>query len=468
MGFRFNFLVIAFLLIVSCGFSQSVTVFGVDSVYSGTELEFKAYSNGITNNESLLGTVVCDSLGSFKCQFNISETSEVFFRAGKFEVYFVATPDKEYNLLLPPLAKLSEQDKMNPFFVYNRVFARFVNTEDYDLNSAINKFDYRYFQVYSNCSFVNVASKSKLIIKSKIDSLSLEFDSVDNKYFSLYKDSRLALLEYKFKIDDYMANAEFVLGKYPKGVMNRAYSELLNVYIDDILNFSKNKLNDKIRFLFWKKQSLGVLLSEIKKSIDKDFLAELFVIKAVDFYSVYDELDFGYLMQLLIDVDSQSGFEINKKISQQAHKKLTHLHKGYPSPDLILKDRAGKVVDIKSYKGKYVLIGFCTTQGISVYNELKNLRNFYGKFTRNLKVVLVFKSEEKDFVSVWDDTIHERWDVLFIDEEKSVLQDFNVKVLPTFYLMGRDGNMVLSPALYMSEGFEGSMRDILLKESRRR
>jgi len=463
---RFIFLLCALLSFGAKVFSQTTTFSGVDSLYAGKKLQFITITNGIVNTESVVAEVVCDNNGAFNCNVNIDQPKEVFFRVGQLEVYFTASPNKDYKLLLPPVIEISDQDRFNPFFKYKRMFARFINPDNYLLNNIVNKFDHRFLQVYAECTLALKEHQPLSAISRKIDNLNNEFEGYNYKYFTLLKLSKITLLKYKFKCDNYKKNTLAVLKLYNEGVKNIGYSELLNCYIDNILNSSVSKLNKEIRYSFWNKESVSKLLTIANKEFECDFLSEIFLVKAIAYYSVYDELDFIYLVNLLLELKQISKVEINSQICDEEYSYLTYLHKGFDVPNLILKDKKGKTVNIDDYKGKYVLVGFCTTYGTSVYNELKSLRNFYGKFTRNLNVVLVFNQEDKDFIPSWDDTIHERWDILFSDKDKKIISDFKVKVFPTFYLIDREGKMLLSPTPFMSEGFESAMYNILRTEKR--
>ena len=53
------------------------------------------------------------------------------------------------------------------------------------------------------------------------------------------------------------------------------------------------------------------------------------------------------------------------------------------------------------------------------------------------------------------------WKTFFYEDQPGILSDFLVKAFPTAYLIGPDGNLVLSPSSLPSDGFEQQLFRIM-------
>lgn len=109
--------------------------------------------------------------------------------------------------------------------------------------------------------------------------------------------------------------------------------------------------------------------------------------------------------------------------------------------DIALPDNHGNVRRLSSLKGKVVLLDFHLFAGEGSTERIMNLRNLYNKYhARGLEVYQVSVDGNEHFWKT--QTAALPWISVRVDETSaSVLQNYNVQSIPTFFLLGRDTNV---------------------------
>ena len=97
-----------------CG--ETVSVFGDSPDYAGTEIVLFKYSDQISGAEFELARTWVHSDGSFRLEFNISETEFVFSYLGIYKVHLFAEPGQSYEVILPPREDKQTRELLNPYF----------------------------------------------------------------------------------------------------------------------------------------------------------------------------------------------------------------------------------------------------------------------------------------------------------------------------------------------------------------
>ena len=119
---------------------------------------------------------------------------------------------------------------------------------------------------------------------------------------------------------------------------------------------------------------------------------------------------------------------------------LTSLN-GDPAPALVLKDVNGTTHDLASYRGRVVLINFWATWCVPCREEMPSIQKLRDRLAGKPFVVFAVNVDEPDS-RVRNFLSETRLDLpTLLDQNKSVTRAWGVRVMPTTFIVGRDGRL---------------------------
>ncbi|HUX53051.1 MAG TPA: TlpA disulfide reductase family protein, partial [Williamwhitmania sp.] len=124
-------------------------------------------------------------------------------------------------------------------------------------------------------------------------------------------------------------------------------------------------------------------------------------------------------------------------------------------------DANGKKRSLADFKGKYIYLNFATSASYTCLEEFKGMNKIYQKYGKYLEVVSVMVDESMDDVKSFLEQTGYRWTFLDYKDHPTIIKDFDVRAYPTYFLIGPDGKMLLSPAPGPTENFDLKFFDIL-------
>ena len=114
---------------------------------------------------------------------------------------------------------------------------------------------------------------------------------------------------------------------------------------------------------------------------------------------------------------------------------------GDPAPALVLKDVNGATHDLARYRGSVVLINFWATWCIPCRDEMPSIQKLRDRLAGKPFVVFAVNVDEPDsrVRSFLNET---RLDLpVLLDQNKTVTRAWSVRVMPTTFVVGRDGRV---------------------------
>ena len=111
------------------------------------------------------------------------------------------------------------------------------------------------------------------------------------------------------------------------------------------------------------------------------------------------------------------------------------------APDLRLPDLAGKMRDLKDYRGKIVLLNFWATWCPPCIKEIPSLNNLQQRFSKDEFVVLsVDVGEELKEIKTFLEHVPADYPVL-VDTASSLTEPWQLQAFPSTYLLDRQGRL---------------------------
>ena len=126
---------------------QNATIFGASEEYANQTISVYQYSDYFTKNEELIGSFKTDAMGNFSFSFNCSATREIYMYLGIYKAFLFVSPDKEYEIAMPPRQENTLAEELNPYFEPVVISLGVINSvSDHDVNILILSFN----SIYEN------------------------------------------------------------------------------------------------------------------------------------------------------------------------------------------------------------------------------------------------------------------------------------------------------------------------------
>jgi len=181
--------------------------------------------------------------------------------------------------------------------------------------------------------------------------------------------------------------------------------------------------------------------------------AELIAVKS--FYDGFfsGKFEKPSMMKGLKEAETLSTFEPLKALLPGILSKITSLQEGSPAPELMLRNQKELSFRLRA-NGKFLYLAFFRSDSKESRAELDSMVGMNKKLSSILTIVPV--SLDKNFadaLKLWNDKKYP-WDLVAPVHPDLTISDYRIKVVPTFYLVGPDHKLILSPALSPSHNFE--------------
>jgi hypothetical protein len=446
---------IAILLASTVLSGQNVRISGSGKGYAGAEMRIFTLTDPITKSHKPFARVTCDNSGSFTITVPVKGTGTVIIRAGVFVFYLYVTEGREYRIKMADYVPKPPEEEQNPFFEEVRMMPEVVSDSS-DLNNLIRKFDEEYDPAYNRIAD-RMAYNTK---RSDIPGIIEKLNSLSNpgmpEFFTDFVKFRMIMInmvgsgEYSGRIEDsVMINREFVPG-------NPAYTDLIEQrfsgYFGSVLNgLYKNDFIEAVA---------SSSLEDLKKvilndgKISNEEMVEYIIL--LNLYPAwYDRsVPSDNIMKLISSVRSEGSSVYIRGIAAAVSERLLSLHAGSPAHDFILKDEEGKEKSVTGFGGKYLLLSFARSDNAAVMAEYGILNTWYKKYSANLQVVTILT--DSDFTSAFQRMRSSgySWTMLNGSGQDLLEYLYNVKMYPSFILVGPDGKTVIGSCPYPSENLE--------------
>ena len=436
--------------------SQETSVYGNAPDYKGEEIVFYHISDFITSTETEVGRCRVDESGNFNCNIKILETTYVFSYLGIYKVYFFAEPKQKYQILLPPKEDKTEAQRLNPFFRETDLQIGILNIDKTDINYLINSFDLAFNANFDQIVMDAYKGKNKLDIDSLINLIETKYKNIGNKYFDAYRTYRYGLLrQVTFYKKSTSISNELFLNK-PVLYNNPSYMELFNLVYDKYFLFISRSTSGSEIAKDISVRSLSKLKETLSDSevLSNDTLMEMVILKALydEFFS--DNFSRSALLTLLDSVYRSTRNPEHLLIAENIRNKITKLLPGFVPNSFILKDVNGNEINLDKFEGKYVYLNFCTTTSYTCLQEFSLLDKIYKKYNKHLEIVTISADREINDLKSFLKNSGYTWTFLHYGNKPDIIKDFDIRAYPTYFLIGPDKKLMLSPAPSPKENFE--------------
>lgn len=433
---------------------------GTDIRYAGQELIVLKKADPFTGKEYELGSGIVDSSGNFSIDIVLDQIREVYIYSGNKRLRLFVEPEKNYQVILPEFVALTQANRLNPYFSHIDIhLATKVSTED-DLNVQIRMFMDAY-QPYMNKHIDKVFTDLDFEQLDKdIKNMEKPFAKSQNGFFNEYRIYKFGMLRFLA----YQQKSKSISDQYFKGkpvlYNNPAYIELFNkVYEKYFMHFSRADKDKTLINALSKEKTFNALRTSLQSDevLQPDEMLNLVALKCLhdEFYD--DNYPRSSMLEVLETFIAGEEPEIQKVIANNIIEKVTRLLVGFEPPAFELYDTDSNLVSLDQFKGKFVYLNFCSCFSYSCLNEFAQLQRLYEKHNKYLEIVSIVIDDDVQVVKDFVVRSGYSWKFLHFGNHPEVLQEYDIRTFPTYYLIDHEGKLSMSPAATPNEAFEGRL-----------
>ncbi|HKM93163.1 MAG TPA: redoxin domain-containing protein [Prolixibacteraceae bacterium] len=447
-----------FLLIIST-FLYGAEIKFIAPDYAGDAFSFYVVPNFLTEKQEIVGSGEVDKTGTFSCKIDISEQLPVYAEFDVYKGWLVLNPNETIEITLPPK---EQKTSSNPFFKPRMVHLGIKNPAANNINLLIVNFN-RQFQMQMSQNMQEIFYRRSIETAEKVVSdLQSQFSETNNIYFEHYKTYKYASIKHTAQIQDpnNVINEYFI--KNPILYNQPEYSEMFDKLFTKYLQYATQQVNG---------QKISVLLNSgafeqlidwltIDMKFDKP-LAESIILKGVKplFYS--KRFNTVGLFNILHKITETSTIEIHRISANKIFNELARTQYGTIAPELDLVDINGNFVEWENFKGKYVYLCFSRTDNEKFASHKMLMKEFQIKFKDDLAIVVVIENENDEQNAGLLENKDFQWTVLRGTTRREIYESYNVRILPTYFLVDPQGRMAGSQAPWPDENFEMQFANVL-------
>jgi peroxiredoxin len=460
----------SFLIVSTLSYGQNVTIKGYATGAKNRCVRVKAYSDLISFKEDLLVTTYTDSSGYFEAKFKSSDIKygKIFVDYYSSDIYI--EPNKTYEIKTRTIVINDATDKenhnLNPL-VFDYVI---LNSKPNDLNSLVQKFNIH----YNNFLIKNMNLCRSKIFKAKIDTLKMNmadtFSNITNEYFKNYLKYRFAALEFQVNAasDNYLFDR--YLYKQPVLFDNIEFMSFFNEFYEGYFNQADKpvRLYDIEKAVNIQK-SRDALLDTLGRdtTFRNEYYREIIALKMLNMAYGMPEFSIKCIVHVLNQFAEKSKFDKVKQISKNIIWVHSRLAVNTLAPEFKISNIDGDKVSLSDFKGSIVYLGFFQSRNLACQEEFELMRKLYDKYSDTIQFVSLCCDRDSSTYAKFVKEKKYKWPILYCGMNFKLLDTYQVRSFPFYFIIDRDQKILLYPADSPSNNIEAVFKEIGRKEQKK-
>ncbi len=424
-------------------------IHGETEGYEGVVLKLETPRDFISDTRQTLATTTIDAQGRFSLRFPLIETARVSMEVGPYLCYMYVSPGQSMRISLPPRRVKSKADELNPYFEPIELQLRDLDPDSTSVNARIGVFNIRFDSV------INAVSRN---LKAARESDELEFSYEDllkmqrpryQPFVNDYIKYRAGLMAYITKLWRSQRISDSLFAKAPIRHYNPAYMDLFKLIYDKYFSLhGRTREGRKIYWAISDQRSYTELCKVLSQNgkLPQQELLELVILQNLhgEFFS--DNFPRSALQGILDTVYNQTRIPEHSEIANAIREKITRLLPGFIPNSFELRDTKGRLWTLEKFRGRMVLLGFCSTSSYASLEELPLLKRLREDFGQKLAIVLVAVDKDYKALQEFVQKSDYPFTILSFDRQPNVVKDWDIRAYPTYFLLDERGKLILSPA----------------------
>lgn len=454
---------IFFILFFSSLSNFASSVRGVAKDYIAEPIKLIFYTDLFSQQPILVGESVVANDGSFSFEYDVQETRLIAIKIKDYRSNFYVAPNSNYSVQLgkfdplsaPPLSK----DKYLP--------AKLIKEDDDKINNAIgllnvslDSFEQKHYKAFLN-------HKAKPAVQGFILVLTKNTLYDKNKFFRKYTDAVIGSLLYKAQYTFKEVYEKSLV--IPVDYQNVGYTNLVTDFYNKWFNrYSLTKENEQLKTAI-ATSNYGDLSTFLATNdfLKNDTLREIIIVRELFRLALNDNTtDPIAVDKMLVAISTTGKTRENKQIAKYYLGRLRKLGIGAEAPNFILSNKDGEMVQLKDFRGKYVYIDFWATWCKPCIKSMQVMKQIHPKYQDNVEFISVNIDERKKRFDKHMEVFSYPWTVLYAGSNEKIKDNYDIVVIPLYYLIDPNGKLIQSPAFSPGGGIEATFSKLFNSETK--
>ena len=423
-----------------CSLTYAASLSGY--VSNTSELTLHYISNFLTGEKTVVAQSAVTAEGYYHFEFKSETIRTYYIDLGSRQAQIVISPEQDLTLDLPDYSPLRKAEYLNPYFEKGTILL--YDDKKKDINYHLVKTE--------RCA----ARQFKRILESPnpsytstscIDSIIALTSDTTNFFLSEYNYySQAFFYQMAHPKNTYAIKQQYMRLAQPN-LQNTAFTKLFESEYHNPFLATDGRFYQNISDAILEEKITADIITNIGHihKIKNRSMAELIAVKGFYDAALYAPNYQRIITQLMLQLEEQL---LDPSISALCHSsriKIEKLMVGSPAPYYELFTPKGKKVPTV-LKRKNVLLAFINTNNLECQKQLYLLEKYKSTYKRHLEIVVIAvhqdRTELERFLTrnSFKDLYFTLW-----DNNEALLEDYNIKVLPSYYLIGKDGNFIYAP-----------------------
>ncbi len=452
-----------FALTGSSANSQPVVIIGGAPAYRGSLISVYTYKDYITNTPLRLIAQKVNDSGEFRFTLNnIKQTEYLYLNIDNLNGAIYVSPGNTYHVVFP----IPDSTRYQNPYISHSIDLVFIIRDTDNINNLIMDFNDEFYNFWKYNYVYFIRKQAAPRLDTFAMQMQKRYAQINNLYFHQFLEYTIA--DYQLSV---LMGTKTLGNRYLKNqpilYHNYEYMKFFNDYFKDYLEQVSAGKEGKDLADYIDKNDYTDLLELLKINPllrANDSLCELVLLKGL--YELYYDGDYKKeniktILQLL---ETQTKIDEDRTIAGDMLHSFSGITEGADAPAFTLADAKGDSVSLSGLKGKYIYLGFIKSESEECLGELNvmaALNKIYGKKMyfvcisedKNLELLRNFLKQNKSF----------NWKFLY-DEGAKVLEQYDVRVLPEFFLLNPAGKFVMAPADEPGHGIELDLEPLFEKK----
>ncbi len=448
---RINLISLLFLPLLSV--AQNVTIRGSAPSYEYNEISVWAANDYISNTQHQLTFSIIDSLGNFLLELDTKEIQKITLKVDKKITSLFIEPNSNYEVVIFPADSTTYHNSNVEQYVKLSIKLK----SKTEINALTMDYDQRFddFLSFYYPSFVE-RGPSRAIDSFKL-AIHNYYSDVKNDYFSTYVTYSIATIEEKTKKSEKKLFAEYIEGK-PIQYTNPEYMNFFNTFYKQTLQrLTMAKTGDAVSFQINDRGSYSGTMGVMKRNpfLQNDTLCELVLLKGMEECYYDGTFKKSSIVPILQQIKEESKIPIHQQIATNILNSFSKLKAGATAPVFTLPDKKGVTSSLDELRAtKYVYLTFFESSCSACMQQMKVIPELKKKYGERISFISISLDKiPDDLVKFCAKNPKYDWLFLFDNTNGTLKRNYEIKNLPSYFLINPEGKFVQAPA----EGPEGDI-----------
>lgn len=441
-------------VVISFLFFLSLISYGAETVVQGSFKDFDGkvikvgvYEDYITQKLDYVAEGTIEN-GKYYLSFELNSTRQVVLKVEDKTTTFFAEAGGVFNI------DLSYDEEKNKGQAFSKIIdLKFAYPKAGELNHLIQSFNRDYETFFSENYRRFVTKRADEVVKAFVSQQNKIKKYQANAFVANYVKYSLANLE---NINN--APKDDLFNNYLKSKEilydNKEYMNFFTQYYKkdfEKLSLSKGGFEILKTVMLKKDMQQTIELIKKQKKIEQTALAELYLIYGL--YDVYyiKTVDQKSSIEMLKQLSEKASNKENKLIAKNVVSKVKRVGKDQMAPAFSLKDEEGKTVSLSDLKDKPIYLGFWANWSIPSLQQMAIINKLYDKYKEKIQFVSINLDEDPKVMKKFKDEQKYNWIFLNYGDDYEIREKYDVRTVPTYYLIDAQGKFIASPAAAPTE-----------------